>query len=205
MECNFFRSQSAYFTENSILPWIISRYIITNSPTYYSPSVLTDAIREHALFINLTHQRARITLQGKSKLSCAQQSTYLILKVGLLTVWPVLLSTVCSQHPVSTHPSPSGALPPGKRVNGDGVLIKRSTPLRRQRASQQSEATYHPISITPAAGRPARRGATLRHVDSVSIGIGRPMLCACWRDIEESMLWQTHRLSRVACWRTNYM
>ena len=70
-------------------------------------------------------------------------------------------------------------------MNGDGVLIQRSTPLQRQRASQQS-ATYDPISITPAAGRAARRGATLQHVDSV--GIGRPMLCARWRDIEESML-----------------
>jgi len=71
-------------------------------------------------------------------------------------------------------------------VNGDGVLIWRSTPLQRQHASQQSEATYDPISITPAAGRAARRGATLQHVDSV--GIDRPMLCARWRDIEESML-----------------
>ena len=71
-------------------------------------------------------------------------------------------------------------------MNGDGVLIQRSTPRQLQHASQQSEATYDPISITPAAGRAARRGATLEHVDCV--GIGRPMLCACWRDIDESML-----------------
>ena len=64
---------------------------------------------------------------------------YLILIIGRvltdhLTVWPVLLSTVCSQHPVSTHPSPHAAghsAPLGRRVNGDGVLIQRSTPLQR--------------------------------------------------------------------------
>jgi len=55
-------------------------------------------------------------------------------------------------------------------------------------AEHQSEATYHPISITPAAGRAARRGATLQHDIVDCVGIGRPMLCSCWRDIEESML-----------------
>jgi len=44
------------------------------------------------------------------------------------TVWPVLLSTVCSQHPVPSHPSPRrskllwwGLV--GRRMSGDGVLI----------------------------------------------------------------------------------
>jgi len=29
-----------------------------------------------------------------------------VIKIGLLSIWPVLLSTLCSQHPVPTHPSP---------------------------------------------------------------------------------------------------
>ena len=52
------------------------------------------------------------------------------------------------------HPSPQRSSDPlGRRVNGDGVLIQQSFPLQRQHASQQSEATNDPISITPAAGR----------------------------------------------------
>jgi len=124
------------------------------------------------------------------KLMCNVQ--YLILKVGCLSVWLVSLSTDFSQHPVPTHPSPqqSTLLRWGDGWMGTGCWYSGLPhgSCSMQHASQQS-ATYDPISITPAAGRAARRGETLQHVDSV--GMGRPMLCACWRDIEESTLWHT--------------
>ena len=95
-----------------------------------------------------------------------------------------LVQTSRAPRPHSPVSPAEHSAPLGRRVNGDGVLIQRSTPRQLQHAQQS--ATYDPISITPAAGRAARRGETLQHVDSV--GIGRPMLCACWRDIEESTL-----------------
>jgi len=116
---------------------------------------------------------------------------YLIIR-RVLTVRPSDRLTGLTKYSLLAAPRPHTPVSPaehsaplGRRVCGDEVLIQRSTPLQR-RASQQSQATYDPISITPAAGRAARRGATLQHVDSV--GIGRPMICACWRDIDESML-----------------
>jgi len=68
-----------------------------------------------------------------STMSCYHCYLYLIIGRVLtdrLTAWPVLLSTVCSQHPVPTHPSPQQSTPIrwraplGRRVSGDGMLIQ---------------------------------------------------------------------------------
>jgi len=75
-----------------------------------------------------------------------------------LTVWPVLLSTVCSQSPLTRLPSGAGcsAGETGERVRGSDTDVYAPHtvfPLQLQYASQQSEATYDPVSITPAAAR----------------------------------------------------
>jgi len=62
-----------------------------------------------------------------------------------LTVRPVLLSTVCSQHPVETGEW-------GRNADTDVYYAPHMVlPLQPQHASQQSEATYDPYQITPAA------------------------------------------------------
>jgi len=96
-----------------------------------------------------------------------------------------LLAPLCLPSPVSpAEHSIQGSAQLGRRVNGDGVLIQRSSPLQLQQASQQSEATCDPISITPAAGR-----ATW--CDPATCGLRRHRYAL-------GMLALTHRLSRVA-------
>jgi len=121
-------------------------------------------------------------------------TTIYIIKIGLLSVWPVLLSTLCSQHPVPTHPSPqrSTLLCWGW---GDGWM---GTGCWYSGLTHCSGSTHHSISNLKQLMIPyqllqqqaARRCATLQHEDSVDIG----MLWACW-------LW--HRLSLASrCLRT---
>ena len=77
-----------------------------------------------------------------------ESSQNLILKVGRLSVWPVLLSTDFSQHPVPTHPSPQRItlLRWGDGWMGTGCWYSGLPygSCSMQHASQQS-ATYDPI------------------------------------------------------------
>jgi len=113
---------------------------------------------------------------------------YLILIIRrVLTVWPILLSIVCSQHPVPTHPSPQRST---LLRCGDGWM---GTGCWYSGLPHCSGSTHHSILkqlmipyqlLQQQAGR---RGATLQHVDSVGIGM-----------IALGMLALTDRLSRVA-------
>jgi len=97
-----------------------------------------------------------------------------------------------SHLPSPVSPAEHSA-PLERRVNGDGVLIQRSSPLQLQHASQQSEATYDPISITPAAGHRAT------WCDPATCGL-------CRHKYALGMLALTHRLSLTSrCLHTRYM